>query len=160
MYSGQISSQRPQPTHIGLAKALLKVIHFVEYFKPHPLPVFLPIASAAGYIGKAVRHARGVDAPPFSDPAVVRIEDVLHGKAGTGGTDEIAAAAVDTATVILFPHFRSGHTGKKIAGEGDAGSGFRNMRGSNLPPFHTVLFQQSLPMSAAVIDKIAPVGRF
>lgn len=75
----------------------------MQCLKAHALAVFVAVFSSAGHIGKAVDHARSVHAAPFAGAPVVLIEKILHGKAGAGGADEIAAAAGDAALVVLVP---------------------------------------------------------
>ena len=45
-----------------------------------------------------------MDPPAFPCVFIVLIKDILHGKAGTGGTDKITAPAGYAAAVIFLPH--------------------------------------------------------
>ena len=59
--------------------------------------------------GIAVHMAGSPHTAAFTDFAVFLVEDVLHGKAGTGWADKVTASAGNTAAVVFFPHWQSQH---------------------------------------------------
>ena len=97
----------------GEAEPLLKIINLVHYLKPHPVALLLAETVAAGDIGVAVHLTGSPDSPAFSHIGIFPVGDILHGKAGTGGTDKIAASAADTAVSVRFPD----GIGKRFCGQ-------------------------------------------
>ena len=89
-------------TH-GITKPFFKIADFMENFKTHPFALVLAKRDAACDIRIAVYPAGSSYAPAFPGLWIIFIENILHGKTGTGGTDKIAAAAADTPSRIFLP---------------------------------------------------------
>jgi hypothetical protein len=92
-------------TH-GVSESFLKIIDLVHDLKPHPLSLVFAVTVSSGHVREAVHLAGSPYPSPLSHIAVVPVKDILHGKTGTGGTDEITAAAADTPVPILFPELQ------------------------------------------------------
>lgn len=99
-----------------VAIALFIVQNLVKHFEAHPLTILPPVAAAACHIGKAVHHAGSPDTAALTNLGILRVVQILHGKAGAGGAYEITAATVDTALVVLLPYGGPGNIGGEAFG--------------------------------------------
>ena len=101
------------------AVTLFVTIHLVQDLETHSLTVFLSVAATTGYIGKFIDHTGGPDSSALTGIGIVAIMNVLHGKAGAAGADEIAATTVNAAFVVLLPHRSTGNLRREVFGNAD-----------------------------------------
>ena len=90
----------------------------MHYLKAHSLSLIFSETVSSRDVRISVHLAGRPDSSPLSRIFIIPVNDILHGKTGTGRTDEIAAAAADTSASVRFPYRIRKSLCGKISGEG------------------------------------------